>query len=352
MKRLEEPWSGLSINFLLACYVIPYIGLTGLLGASPTLQNETYKVSELLGDEGKENRHEISAGIEQEARISLFSSVIVAGILGVKASKASIFRAFLFERRNFVVNPYRVTMAEFTNRISDLRHRLGREGIKDEGLVVPPWEGAEGKVSVEILRIIYARVPDASTLKEQMIVFPNLALKQHKPYLPSGLDLMRWKDKWTSLNVAKRVARSVVSPTQLREWPKLCMQVSQSKSRNGHPPYLAVKTARHVTTGVAVNVARPVVTCLAILTARHGGRPTHPFRHPNCQACLADGPARLVSRVHVSQDTQLGLEWTRGASCDTDVAFSRPRLRDTQFCWHFCVSSHQPVSLHVSCCLS
>ncbi|XP_020230266.1 desiccation-related protein PCC13-62-like [Cajanus cajan] len=144
-----DPYAN-SINFLLACYVIPYVGLTGLVGATPTLQNETYKS-------------------------------IVAGILGVEAGEDAVFRALLFERRNILVSPYAVTVAEFTNRISDLRNRLGREGIKDEGVVVPPSEGAEGKVSgnvlsadkyslsyprsiEEILRIIYggnASVPGA-----------------------------------------------------------------------------------------------------------------------------------------------------------------------------------------------
>nr|KYP52604.1 Desiccation-related protein PCC13-62 [Cajanus cajan] len=118
------------------------------------------------------------------SRATLMASIcdaIVAGILGVEAGEDAVFRALLFERRNILVSPYAVTVAEFTNRISDLRNRLGREGIKDEGVVVPPSEGAEGKVSgnvlsadkyslsyprsiEEILRIIYggnASVPGA-----------------------------------------------------------------------------------------------------------------------------------------------------------------------------------------------
>lgn len=71
----------------------------------------------------------------------------------------------------FVV-PYKITVEEFTNRISMLRNKLGNDGTKDEGLEVPIKQGAEGKVignilvgdeywnsyprtPVEILRILY-----------------------------------------------------------------------------------------------------------------------------------------------------------------------------------------------------
>ncbi|KAJ6908863.1 hypothetical protein NC652_019966 [Populus alba x Populus x berolinensis] len=36
------------------------------------------------------------------------------------------------------LHPYGITVAEITNRISNLRNKLGKEGIKDEGLVVFP----------------------------------------------------------------------------------------------------------------------------------------------------------------------------------------------------------------------
>lgn len=55
-------------------------------------------------------------------------------------------------------------MAEFTNRISTLRNRLGNTGLKDEGLVVPSIQGAEGRVSGNILAgdrdsLAYGRTP-------------------------------------------------------------------------------------------------------------------------------------------------------------------------------------------------
>ncbi|CAI8590267.1 unnamed protein product [Vicia faba] len=93
------------INFLLASYVIPYVGLTGYVGANPLLQNAT-------------------------------SRKLVAGLLGVESGQDAILRGLLYERRAWKVHPYGVSVAEFTNRISWLRNKLGKEGIKDEGLVV------------------------------------------------------------------------------------------------------------------------------------------------------------------------------------------------------------------------
>ncbi|KAK7849497.1 desiccation-related protein pcc13-62 [Quercus suber] len=50
-----------------------------------------------------------------------------------------------------IVSPYGITVGEFTNRFSELRDRLGHQGHKDEGLVVPLAEGAEGKISGNVL---------------------------------------------------------------------------------------------------------------------------------------------------------------------------------------------------------
>lgn len=55
-------------------------------------------------------------------------------------------------------------MAEFTDRISELRNKLGKAGLKDEGLVVPKQLGAEGIVSGNVLAgdnnsLAYARTP-------------------------------------------------------------------------------------------------------------------------------------------------------------------------------------------------
>ncbi|RYR12599.1 hypothetical protein Ahy_B04g070067 isoform G [Arachis hypogaea] len=107
-KRLEPPFDPYAndINYLIASYVIPYVGLNGYVGANPLLQ----------------------------------------------------------KRRDEIVIPYKVSVTEFTNRISNLRNKLGREGIKDEGLVVPKELGAEGEVTGNILSandysLSYPRTP-------------------------------------------------------------------------------------------------------------------------------------------------------------------------------------------------
>ncbi|TKY72468.1 Desiccation-related protein PCC13-62 [Spatholobus suberectus] len=127
-----DPYAN-DINFLLASYVIPYVGLTGYVGANPHLQNAT-------------------------------SKKLVAGLLGVESGQDAVIRALLYERRAQLVQPYGVTVAEFTDRISTLRNKLGNAGVKDEGLVVPKVLGAEGRVTGNILAgdkdsLAYARTP-------------------------------------------------------------------------------------------------------------------------------------------------------------------------------------------------
>ncbi|KAK7243923.1 hypothetical protein RIF29_38736 [Crotalaria pallida] len=134
-KPLHPPFDPYAneINYLLASYVIPYVGLTGYVGANP----------ELLRPASKK---------------------LVAGLLGVESGQDAVIRALLYERRELVVQPYGVTVAEFTNRISILRNKLGNRGWKDEGLVVPILQGAEGKVPGNILAgdrysLAYPRTP-------------------------------------------------------------------------------------------------------------------------------------------------------------------------------------------------
>ncbi|KAK7828781.1 desiccation-related protein pcc13-62 [Quercus suber] len=120
-KKLSPPfdpyYSG--VHYLLASYLIPYVGLTGYVGTIPKLQAPT----------SRRHAHEI-------------------------------------------VEPYGITVAQFSNYFSDLRNKLGHEGVKDEGLWVRKSEGAEGKIkgnalagdadsvaydrtAEEILRIVY-----------------------------------------------------------------------------------------------------------------------------------------------------------------------------------------------------
>ncbi|RYR12627.1 hypothetical protein Ahy_B04g070079 isoform B [Arachis hypogaea] len=106
-------------------YVIPYVGLTGYVGTNPQLQNTTSK----------------------------------------RSGQDAVIRTWLYERLEVRVMPYRLTVAEFTNRISVLRDRLGNAGVKDEGLVVPMALGAEGRVVGNVLAannasLSYDRTPE------------------------------------------------------------------------------------------------------------------------------------------------------------------------------------------------
>ncbi|XP_075652986.1 ferritin-like catalase Nec2 [Castanea sativa] len=121
-KKLSPPfdpyYSG--VHFLLASYLIPYVGLTGYVGTIPKLK---------------------APG----------SRRLVAGLLGVESGQDAVIRAYLYEHAKEIVTPYGITVGEFTNRFSELRDRLGHQGHKDEGLVVPLAEGAEGKINGNVL---------------------------------------------------------------------------------------------------------------------------------------------------------------------------------------------------------
>ncbi|PHT35579.1 Desiccation-related protein PCC13-62 [Capsicum baccatum] len=66
------------VNYLLASYVIPYVGLTGYVGANPKLQSSTAKR-------------------------------LVAGLLGVESGQDAVLRALLYERGREKVEPYGIT---------------------------------------------------------------------------------------------------------------------------------------------------------------------------------------------------------------------------------------------------
>jgi len=90
---------------------------------------------------------------------------LVAGLLGVESGQDAVIRTLLYERQASLVQPYKVTVAEFTDRISMLRNKLGNAGVKDEGLVVPRVQGAEGSVTDNILAgdkdsLSYPRTPE------------------------------------------------------------------------------------------------------------------------------------------------------------------------------------------------
>ncbi|KAL1224387.1 Ferritin-like catalase Nec2 [Cardamine amara subsp. amara] len=115
-----DPYAN-SLNYLLASYYIPYVGLTGYVGAIPYL---------------------VYFNIKR----------LVAGLLGVESGQDAVIRTLLYERQNERVEEYGgITVAKLTNEISILRNELGMCGIKDEGLCVPPWLGAENRTTSNIL---------------------------------------------------------------------------------------------------------------------------------------------------------------------------------------------------------
>ncbi|XP_078434578.1 ferritin-like catalase Nec2 [Wolffia australiana] len=128
-----DPYAN-SINYLLASYVIPYMGLVGYVGANPLISGYV-------------------------------SKRLLAGLLGVEAGQDAVIRTMLYERAALIVHPYNRTVAEFTAAVSELRNRLAGCGIKDEGIIVPPELGAEGRTSTNVLSadrnsLSYTRSPE------------------------------------------------------------------------------------------------------------------------------------------------------------------------------------------------
>ncbi|KAI9122936.1 hypothetical protein K1719_005825 [Acacia pycnantha] len=159
-RSLDPPFDPYAneINYLLASYVIPYVGLTGYVGANPLLQNST-------------------------------SKALVAGLLGVESGQDAVIRTLLYERQKVLVAPYGVSVVEFTNRISELRNKLGKKGLKDEGLIVPKSLGAEGIIEGNVLAgdkysLAYGRSP------EEVLRIVYGTGDEHRPggFYPLGAD--------------------------------------------------------------------------------------------------------------------------------------------------------------------
>ncbi|KAK7264748.1 hypothetical protein RJT34_32358 [Clitoria ternatea] len=123
-----------SLNFVLACSLIPYVGQTVYVGIIPQLNNPTFKA-------------------------------LLARLLAIISGQSAIIRSYLYMHRNLTVAPYPNTVREFIDRIVNLKNRMGKGGVKDEGLVVPESQGAEGRVSGNILAadkysLSYSRSPE------------------------------------------------------------------------------------------------------------------------------------------------------------------------------------------------
>lgn len=83
----------------------------------------------------------------------------------MESGQDAVIRTMLYRQALVRVHPYGITVAEFTNRLSDLRNKLGRMGLKDEGLLIPKYKGAEGKIRGNVLAgdsysVAYDRTPE------------------------------------------------------------------------------------------------------------------------------------------------------------------------------------------------
>lgn len=69
--------------------------------------------------------------------------LLVSSLLGAEVGQDAVLRTLLYERVMQTVAPYSITVAEFTARISELRNWLTMCGIKDKGIIIPLYLGAE-----------------------------------------------------------------------------------------------------------------------------------------------------------------------------------------------------------------
>ncbi|XP_050364497.1 desiccation-related protein PCC13-62-like [Argentina anserina] len=133
LKPPFNPYAN-SVNFLLATYAIPYLGLNGYVGTLPSL-------------------------------ITSSSRELIAKLLGVEGGQDAVVRSLLYKKANQKVVPYNITVAKFTNLISASRNLLGGCGNKDEGIILPnTMLGAENKTTSNVLSadansLAYPRTP-------------------------------------------------------------------------------------------------------------------------------------------------------------------------------------------------
>lgn len=83
---------------------------------------------------------------------SFYSSMqLAASLLGAESGQNAVIRTLLYQRANETVDPYNITVAEFTNLTSTLANKLGKCGLRDEGIMVPLSLGAENRTESNIL---------------------------------------------------------------------------------------------------------------------------------------------------------------------------------------------------------
>ncbi|KAJ4841566.1 hypothetical protein Tsubulata_037101 [Turnera subulata] len=94
----------------------------------------------------------------------IIENLLVARLLATEYGQDAAIRTLLYKIADFIVPPYGITVAEFTDKISNLRNQLAMCGNKDEGIIVPKQLGAENRTESNILSadansISYDRTP-------------------------------------------------------------------------------------------------------------------------------------------------------------------------------------------------
>lgn len=120
-KTLNPPFDPYedSLKYLISTYFIPYVGLTGYVGANPLLKGYNAKK-------------------------------LVASLLGIEAGQDAVIRTEMYRQKDVKVAPYEYTVADFSNAISKLRNEATGNFV-DEGLVVPKYLGAEKNITGNVL---------------------------------------------------------------------------------------------------------------------------------------------------------------------------------------------------------
>ncbi|KAL9237493.1 hypothetical protein vseg_012032 [Gypsophila vaccaria] len=145
-----------TLNYLIGCYMIPLLGVT------------TY--------------------IEMNAKVqSPKAQKLVGALLAVESGQDAVIRTLMYERRLQRVVPYGIPLQDFTNNLSNIRNKLAKVGIRDEGLVVDPTLGAEGKSALNILSLGEDSIPYSRTPAEVLRVLYSTGDEHRKGgFFPDG----------------------------------------------------------------------------------------------------------------------------------------------------------------------
>ncbi|KAK9665085.1 hypothetical protein RND81_14G089300 [Saponaria officinalis] len=150
-----EPYAT-TLHYLIGCYMIPLVGLTSYVDINSKLH-------------------------------SPHAQKLIGSLLAVESGQDAVIRTLMYERRLQRVYPYGIPLQDFTIKISNIRNKLAKAGIRDEGLVVEPSLGAEGKSALNILSCDKDSMPYSRTPAEVLRIFYSSGDEHHKGgFFPDG----------------------------------------------------------------------------------------------------------------------------------------------------------------------